>query len=80
MQIKEVMKSIKVVTVLLRRIQPKFVIKYIARQFFSRKSIGFCDMRITNNILLKVLGILLLAAAVMKGWQLLTEPMANKDI
>jgi hypothetical protein len=37
-------------------------------------------MKKANNILLKVLGILLLTGAAMKGWQLLTEPMANKDI
>lgn len=37
-------------------------------------------MEKANNILLKLLGLLLLAAAVMKGYQLLTEPVANKDI
>ena len=37
-------------------------------------------MEKANNILLKVLGVLLLTAAFMKGWQLLTEPMANTDI
>jgi len=37
-------------------------------------------MKKANNILLKVLGILLLTGAAMKGWQLLTEPMANNDI
>ena len=37
-------------------------------------------MKKANNILLKALGVLLLTAAAMKGWQLLTEPMANKDI
>jgi hypothetical protein len=37
-------------------------------------------MEKTNNILLKLLGLLLLAAAVMKGYQLLTEPVVNKDI
>ena len=33
-----------------------------------------------NNIVLKILGLLLLAAAVMKGHELLTTPMANADI
>jgi thiol-disulfide isomerase/thioredoxin len=33
-----------------------------------------------NNIILKVLGLLLLAAAVLKGHELLTTPMANTDI
>jgi len=37
-------------------------------------------MEKANNILLKILGILLLTAAVLKGWQLLTEPVANNDI
>lgn len=37
-------------------------------------------MEKANNILLKILGLLLIIAAVMKGWQLLTEPVANKDI
>jgi len=37
-------------------------------------------MKSASNIVLKLLGILLLTAAVLKGWQLLTEPMANKDI
>jgi thiol-disulfide isomerase/thioredoxin len=37
-------------------------------------------MKKGNSILLKFLGILLLAAAVMKGHQLLTEPAANADI
>lgn len=37
-------------------------------------------MKFVNNALLKVLGILLLMAAVLKGWQLLTEPVANSDI
>ncbi|MHC4647203.1 MAG: hypothetical protein ACYTBJ_17055 [Planctomycetota bacterium] len=31
-------------------------------------------------ILLRLLGVLLLAAAVLKGWQLLTEPVADSDI
>lgn len=34
----------------------------------------------TNKLVLNLLGLLLLTAAVMKGWQLLTEPVANKDI
>ncbi|RKY10570.1 MAG: hypothetical protein DRP56_00630 [Planctomycetota bacterium] len=33
-----------------------------------------------NNIVLKVLGLLLLTAAVLKGYELLTTPMANADI
>jgi len=33
-----------------------------------------------SNILLKLLGVLLLTGAALKGWQLLTEPMANNDI
>jgi hypothetical protein len=37
-------------------------------------------MKLANSILLKALGILLLTAAVLKGWQLLTEPVANSDI
>jgi hypothetical protein len=37
-------------------------------------------MEKVNNILLKLLGILLLTAAILKGWQLLTEPVANEDI
>jgi hypothetical protein len=37
-------------------------------------------MKKANNILLKALAVLLLTAAIMKGWQLLTEPMSNKDI
>jgi len=37
-------------------------------------------MKSASNIVLKLLGVLLLTAAVLKGWQLLTEPMANKDI
>ena len=39
-----------------------------------------CDMKKANSILLKALAVLLLAAAIMKGWQLLTEPMSNKGI
>ena len=37
-------------------------------------------MKIANDLLLKILGILLLTAAAMKGYQLLTEPVANVDI
>lgn len=37
-------------------------------------------MKFANIILLKTLGILLLTGAVLKGWQLLTEPVANSDI
>ena len=37
-------------------------------------------MKLANNIVLKLLGMLLLIAAVLKGWQLLTEPVANNDI
>ncbi len=37
-------------------------------------------MKAVSNTLLKLLGILLLIAAVLKGWQLLTEPVANTDI
>jgi len=37
-------------------------------------------MEKANNILLKLLGLLLLTAAALKGWQLITEPVANKDI
>ena len=37
-------------------------------------------MKSANDIVLKLLGILLVVAAVLKGWQLLTEPMANNDI
>jgi hypothetical protein len=37
-------------------------------------------MKSASDIVLKLLGILLLTTAVLKGWQLLTEPMANKDI
>jgi len=37
-------------------------------------------MKSTNDIVLKLLGILLLTAAILKGWQLLTEPVANNDI
>ena len=37
-------------------------------------------MKAASNIVLRLLGVLLLAAAVMKGWQLLREPVANSDI
>lgn len=37
-------------------------------------------MKSASDIVLKLLGILLLTAAVLKGWQLLTEPVANNDI
>ena len=37
-------------------------------------------MKAVSNTVLKLLGILLLVAAVLKGWQLLTEPAANNDI
>lgn len=37
-------------------------------------------MKSASDIILKLLGILLLIAACLKGWQLLTEPVANKDI
>jgi thiol-disulfide isomerase/thioredoxin len=37
-------------------------------------------MKLANSVLLKVLGILLLTGAILKGWQLLTEPVANSDI
>lgn len=37
-------------------------------------------MKAVSNTLLKSLGILLLIAAVLKGWQLLTEAPANNDI
>ncbi len=33
-----------------------------------------------NRILLKALGLLLLIAAALKGWQIMNEPVANKDI
>jgi hypothetical protein len=33
-----------------------------------------------SGILLRILGFLLLAGAVLKGWQLVTEPVANQDI
>ena len=37
-------------------------------------------MKSASDIVLKLLGVLLLTAAVLKGWQLLTEPMANSGI
>ncbi|MBW7989259.1 MAG: hypothetical protein FVQ84_04480 [Planctomycetes bacterium] len=37
-------------------------------------------MKKASNIVVKILAIVLLAAAVLKGWQLLTEPVANNDI
>ena len=37
-------------------------------------------MKAVSNTLLKLLGILLLVAAVLKGWQLINEPVANNSI
>ncbi len=37
-------------------------------------------MKSARDIVLKLLGMLLLTAAVLKNWQFLTEPMANNDI
>jgi hypothetical protein len=37
-------------------------------------------MKLASNILLKALGILLLTAAILKGWQLMNEPVANNSI
>ncbi|MFC1781165.1 MauE/DoxX family redox-associated membrane protein [Planctomycetota bacterium] len=37
-------------------------------------------MKLANNVLLKALGILLLTAAALKGWQLMNEPVANNNI
>jgi len=37
-------------------------------------------MRDTSNTVLKLLGILLLVAAVLKGWQLLSEPIVDESI
>jgi hypothetical protein len=37
-------------------------------------------MKTVNDIVIKLLGLLLMTAAILKGWQLLTEPIANKDI
>ena len=33
-----------------------------------------------NDIILRLLGVLLLVATVLKGWQLMTEPVANSSI
>ena len=38
------------------------------------------DMKRASDIVMKLLAALLLTAAVLKGWQLLTEPVANSDI
>ena len=37
-------------------------------------------MKKAPNIVVKILAIALLTAAVLKGWQLLKKPVANKDI
>ncbi|MBN2590404.1 MAG: hypothetical protein JXA96_11125 [Sedimentisphaerales bacterium] len=37
-------------------------------------------MKLANNMLLRVLGVLLLTAAVLKGWQLINEPLADNNI
>ena len=37
-------------------------------------------MKAANNTIMKLLGVLLIIAAVLKGCQLLTVPMANNDI
>ncbi len=37
-------------------------------------------MKKVSNAVIKLLGVLLLTGAALKGWQLLTEPMANNDI
>jgi len=37
-------------------------------------------MKSVNSMVLKLLGILLLATAVLKDWQLLSGPMSSKDI
>jgi hypothetical protein len=37
-------------------------------------------MKPASDTVLKLLGVLLFAAAVLKGWQLLTEPVSNNDI
>ena len=45
------------------------------------KSVSGCqDMSKAPDIVTKLLAALLLVAAVLKGWQLLTEPVANTDI
>ena len=41
---------------------------------------NWVDMGKGFGILLRILGLLLLAGAILKGWQLVTEPVANKDI
>jgi hypothetical protein len=33
-----------------------------------------------NNLVLKVLSLMLFVSALLKGWQLVTEPVANNDI
>ncbi len=38
------------------------------------------NMKSLSDIVLKLLGVLLITAAALKGWQLLTEPVANNDI
>jgi len=37
-------------------------------------------MRTIDNIVMRLIAFLLMAAAILKGWQLLTEPAANRDI
>jgi thiol-disulfide isomerase/thioredoxin len=37
-------------------------------------------MRFSSSMVLRLLGILLLVAGMLKGWQLLTEPVANNDL
>ena len=37
-------------------------------------------MKTANDIVLKALGTLLIVAGALKGWQLLTEPVANNSI
>lgn len=37
-------------------------------------------MRLANSMLLRALGVLLLTASVLKGWQLMNEPLANNSI
>lgn len=44
-----------------------------------KSGLGYMKYHI-NNIILKLLGLLLLVAAVLKGYELLTVPMANTDI
>ena len=38
------------------------------------------NMKSASNIMLKLLALLLITGAILKGWQLLTEPIANNDI